>query len=81
MNLQLKQWIDGTIGRGLAAINVVLVRGVGLILKRDHSLKEAPDNILVIKMLGLGSILMAMDSLRFMPKGSYFVSISLSFSS
>jgi hypothetical protein len=52
MNLQLKQWIDGTIGRGLAAINVVLVRGVGLILKRDHSLKEAPDNILVIKMLG-----------------------------
>ena len=64
MNLQLKQWIDGTIGRGLAAINVVLVRGVGLILKRDHSLKESPDNILVIKMLGLGSILMAMDSLH-----------------
>jgi ADP-heptose:LPS heptosyltransferase len=64
MNLQLKQWIDGTIGRILAAFNVVLVRGVGLILKRDHSLKEAPENILVIKMLGLGSILMAMDSLQ-----------------
>jgi ADP-heptose:LPS heptosyltransferase len=63
MNLLLKQWIDGTIGRGLAAVNVVLVRGIGIILKRDHSLKEAPESILVIKMLGLGSILMAMDSL------------------
>ena len=64
MNLRFKQWIDGKIGRALAAINVVLVRGIGLILRRDHSLKEAPENILVIKMLGLGSILMAMDSLH-----------------
>ncbi|MFY8020065.1 MAG: glycosyltransferase family 9 protein [Bacteroidia bacterium] len=64
MNLRFKQWIDGNIGRALAAINVVLVRGIGLLLRRDHSLKEAPENILVIKMLGLGSILMAMDSLH-----------------
>lgn len=47
----------------LVVINVFLVRGLGLLLHRDHSLKHPPKNILVIKMLGLGSVLMAADSL------------------
>lgn len=68
MNLKLKQWIDGYIGKALVAINVVLVRGIGLILKRDHSLKKSPQNILVIKMVGLGSVLMAADSLYSLKK-------------
>lgn len=63
MNLKLKLWIDGKIGRVLATINVVLVRGVGLLLNRNHNIKNAPQNILVIKMLGLGSVFMASDSL------------------
>jgi len=63
MNLKYKQWIDGIIGRALASVNVVLVRGVGLMLRRNHSIEKAPANILVIKMLGIGSVLMAMDSL------------------
>jgi ADP-heptose:LPS heptosyltransferase len=64
MNLKYKQWIDGFIGRALASVNVVLVRGVGLVLRRNHSIEKAPDHILVIKMLGIGSVLMAMDSLH-----------------
>lgn len=63
MNLKVKQWIDGYIGKALVLVNVVLVRGLGILLKRDHSLKEAPEHILVIKMVGLGSVLMAADSL------------------
>ncbi|OYU96010.1 MAG: hypothetical protein CFE21_06255 [Bacteroidetes bacterium B1(2017)] len=68
MNLKLKQWIDGYIGKLLVAVNLVLVRGLGLILKRDHSLRQAPEHILVIKMLGLGSVLMASDSLYSLKK-------------
>lgn len=63
MNLKLKQWIDGYIGRLLAAVHVFIVRFVGIILRRDHSLKNPPENILVIKMLGLGSVFMAADSI------------------
>ncbi|MCK6610994.1 MAG: glycosyltransferase family 9 protein [Bacteroidia bacterium] len=68
MNLRLKQWIDGSIGRILVAIFVVIVRGLGLLLKRNHSLQPEPKNILVIKMLGLGSVFMAMDSLYSLKK-------------
>jgi ADP-heptose:LPS heptosyltransferase len=68
MNLKLKQWIDGYIGKALVAVNVLLVRGLGIVLKRDHSLSKAPENILVIKMLGLGSLLMAADSLYSLKK-------------
>lgn len=63
MNLKLKQWIDGRIGRALAAIHVILVRAIGLLLNRNHSIDKVPENILVIKMLGLGSVIMASDSI------------------
>ena len=68
MNLKLKQWIDGYIGKALVAVNVLLVRGLGILLKRNHSLSKAPENILVIKMVGLGSVLMAADSLYSLKK-------------
>lgn len=68
MNLRLKQWIDGSIGRILVAIFVVIVRGLGLLLKRNHSLEPKPKTILVIKMLGLGSVFMALDSLNSLKK-------------
>jgi ADP-heptose:LPS heptosyltransferase len=63
MNLKLKQWIDGYIGRFLATIHVFAVRFVGILLRRDHSLKNPPGSVLVIKMLGLGSVFMAIDSI------------------
>ncbi len=68
MNLKVKQWIDGYIGKAIVAVNLVFVRGLGLLLRRDHSIDKAPDYILVIKMLGLGSVLMAADSLQSLRK-------------
>lgn len=64
MNLKYKQWIDGVIGSAMVTVNVIIVRGIGLLFKRNHSIAKQPENILIIKMLGLGSVLMAMDSLN-----------------
>ncbi len=63
MNLKLKQFIDVYIGQVLLGINVVLVRGLGLILNRNHNVDSHPQNIVVIKILGLGSIIMASDAI------------------
>ena len=64
MNLKLKQFIDVYVGKVLLLINLVLVRGLGLILNRNHTIdKKAPKHILVVKILGLGSVIMASDAL------------------
>lgn len=68
MRLRSKQWIDGHLGRFLAFFNVILVRGIGLILRRQHKLNVAPQHILVIKILGLGSIMMAGNSIKSLRK-------------
>jgi ADP-heptose:LPS heptosyltransferase len=66
MNLKLKQFIDVYIGRVLLGVNLVLVRGLGLLLRRNHSIDKHPENIVVIKILGLGSIIMASDAIHSM---------------
>jgi ADP-heptose:LPS heptosyltransferase len=66
MNLKLKQFIDVYIGRVLLGINLVLVRGLGLVLNRNHSIENHPKNIVVIKILGLGSVIMASDAIHSM---------------
>lgn len=63
MKLKAKQIIDKYIGSVLVYIHVVLVRAIGLMLRRSHDINAEPENILVIKMLGLGSVIMASDSL------------------
>ena len=66
MNLKLKQFIDVYIGRILLGVNLLLVRGLGLLLRRNHSIDKHPENIVVIKILGLGSIIMASDAIHSM---------------
>lgn len=68
MNLKLKQFIDVYIGRVLLGINLVLVRGLGLLLNRNHQLDKHPQHIVIIKILGLGSIIMASDAIYSMQK-------------
>ena len=63
MNLKLKQFIDVYVGKLLLLINLVLVRGLGLILSRNHTIDKTPKHILVLKILGLGSVIMASDAL------------------
>lgn len=68
MQLQLKQRIDNLIGGALVALHVVPVRLAGKLLRIDHSLKKDPDNIIVIKMLGLGSLVLSGDALLALKK-------------
>src|SRR5687767_11252380 len=64
MLLSTKQFIDNLIGSLLVAVNLPLAMLFGFLLRRDHTLKGAPKNILVIKMLGLGSVILASDALQ-----------------
>jgi ADP-heptose:LPS heptosyltransferase len=63
MNLRLKQIIDVYIGKAILLANLIAVRGTGLLLRRNHNLINEPEHILVIKILGLGSVIMASDSI------------------
>ncbi|MGZ5242400.1 MAG: glycosyltransferase family 9 protein, partial [Bacteroidia bacterium] len=64
MLLATKQFIDNAIGTLLVAVNLPLARLFGWLLKRNHSVEKPPKNILVIKILGLGSVILASDALQ-----------------
>ena len=61
MQLKIKQQIDNLIGGGLVALHLLPVRVLGKLLRLNHSLAKPPRNIIVIKMLGLGSLILAGD--------------------
>lgn len=63
MKVQAKQVIDGLLGSFLVFLNLLIARPLGILLRRDHTLRKDPDSIIVIKMLGLGSLLLASDAL------------------
>lgn len=63
MNLRLKQFIDVYIGKALLVVNLILVRGLGMLLRRNHTLQKPPQTILVIKILGLGSVILASNAI------------------
>jgi ADP-heptose:LPS heptosyltransferase len=63
MKLHAKQFIDGLLGGLLVIFNLMVARPLGLLLRRDHTLHKDPEYIIVIKMLGLGSLLLASDAL------------------
>ncbi len=63
MKVHAKQVIDGLLGSLLVFFNLLLARPLGLLLRRDHTLRQEPGTIIVIKMLGLGSLLLASDAL------------------
>jgi ADP-heptose:LPS heptosyltransferase len=63
MNVKTKQFIDKYLGNGLLWFHIVVVRLLGVLLKRNHQISEKPDTIIVIKMLGLGSLIIASDAI------------------
>jgi len=63
MKIKTKRSIDFFIGLTLSYSSLVLAKLLGFILHRDHSLKTPPKNILFVKMLGLGSVVLASDSI------------------
>lgn len=62
MKLKTKERLDFFLGNLLIAINVIPVRILGLVIRRNHTVKQAPNTIIFTKLLGLGSILMAADA-------------------
>lgn len=68
MQLKLKQRIDNLIGGGLVALHLVPVRVLGKLLRLNHRLNQAPQNIIIIKMLGFGSLILAGDAILALKK-------------
>ena len=65
MDLSIKVLIDRTIGRILCYILFPIVRIVGLLLQRDHSIQMGNVNVIAVaKYYGMGSIVHAMPMLR-----------------
>lgn len=63
MTLRSKQQLDKNLGNFLIAIHLVAAKTMGFLLRRNHSLKPAPKNIFFIKIMGIGSVLMAADGI------------------
>lgn len=63
MNLKQKQWIDALAGNWLFALHQLMARMLGGVLRRNHALHPGPQTILVIKILGMGSVMLAADAL------------------
>lgn len=64
MNLKAKQRFDFIIGNFLLWLNLIVTRILGFLLHRNHDTREQqPSNIVVIKILGFGSLVMAVHSI------------------
>jgi ADP-heptose:LPS heptosyltransferase len=68
MNLKTKQFIDSFIGMPAAVLHLVAARLLGLVMRRNHGTDIPPKNILIIKILGLGSVFLASDALLALKK-------------
>ncbi len=64
MHIHRQQKIDKYLGYCLIALLFPVTRLLGIFMRRDHSLSSPPKNILCIKILGLGSIVLAADALK-----------------
>lgn len=63
MEIRAKQKIDYFAGYALIGLLLPLTRLLGITLRRDHSAKDQPRRILFIKLLGLGSLVVASDAI------------------
>jgi ADP-heptose:LPS heptosyltransferase len=68
MKLKLKQQIDLFFGYLFIVLNIIPAKILGMLLKRNHQVDNSPDVIVFIKMLGLGSVFMALDSIQSIKK-------------
>ncbi len=64
MRIHRQQKIDKYFGYFLIALLFPITRLLGISMRRDHSLSSPPQHILCIKILGLGSLMLAADALK-----------------
>lgn len=63
MQLKIKQKIDQFVGGLLVGTHILPVRVLGKLLRINHKIDKSPQNIIFIKMLGFGSLLLASDAI------------------
>lgn len=63
MHIRHKQIIDKYLGYFLIGLLLPFTRFLGITLRRDHSVSKLPRTILFIKLMGLGSLVVASDVL------------------
>jgi ADP-heptose:LPS heptosyltransferase len=66
MELRVKQKIDYFAGYALIGLLLPITRLLGITLRRDHSTQAPPRRIVFIKLLGLGSLIVASDAITAM---------------
>ncbi|HTR31370.1 MAG TPA: glycosyltransferase family 9 protein [Puia sp.] len=64
MQIRRKQKIDWYAGYLLIGILLPVTRLLGIALRRDHSTARAPKRIVFVKLMGLGSLIVASDAVR-----------------
>ena len=63
MKLQFKRRLDFILGNFLVVINLIAAKTLGFVLRRNHKIEREPENIVFIKMLGLGSVFLASNAI------------------
>lgn len=66
MQLPANRKLDKYIGYCLIVLLLPVTRLLGILLRRNHRLQQAPQHILFIKLLGLGSLVVASGSIQAM---------------
>jgi len=66
MHLPANRKLDKYLGYCLIAVLVPVTRLLGVLMRRNHQLRQPPKNILFIKLLGLGSLVVASDAIQVM---------------
>ena len=63
MRVRQKQLIDRFLGYFLIAVLLPWTRLLGILLRRDHSTRRPPQRLLFVKLMGLGSLIVASDAI------------------
>lgn len=66
MQLPANRKLDKYIGYCLIFFLLPVTRLLGILMRRNHSLQQPPQHLLFIKLLGLGSLVVATDSIKAM---------------
>jgi hypothetical protein len=68
VQLPANRKLDKYLGYCLIGMLLPVTRLLGISMRRDHSLQQPPKHLLFIKLLGLGSLVVASDSIQAMRK-------------
>jgi ADP-heptose:LPS heptosyltransferase len=68
VEIRRKQYIDKYLGYALIALLLPFTRLLGILMFRNHATAKAPRRILFIKLMGIGSLIVASDAISAMRK-------------